>query len=954
MNFTSAFFILFILFSANLCIAQQPAHFILGENQFKGVKIFDMIQDKQDNYYFATNEGIIQYDFIQFKKLETKEARSESFFNLVINKNGVIFFHNLNNQIFKIVQNRCQLVYTLPEKFSTNIINLACNDSGQLIIACKGIIILSETGKLIAVKESSNVFNSCHQLRNHQWIFPASNKNHLVIYDNTQFYEIKLKSKSKGDELNCGVLDIFNFKGQLLAIDVSLKKFYTFDENDWTLDEITIGNFLNSSTNARIYSTDEQLWSASSISGINCSYQAIPKDFSYLFKDYFISSVMKDREGNILLSTFDKGVIVIPNMAIPDVIDPFQKDPMISIYARNKNEVYLGSHRGQLKSYQNKTLLSINNTNKKPIEGVYGEPQSDYIIYDDESTKCYHRRTKLSYSFSKASLKDVCFVNSNEIFIGTNVGVFKVLLSEHGKFSLEAIPDLRMRIYSLAFDKKNEILYVSSAIGLLKLKGNKVEKILYNNQDVFSEKIAADGENLYILSRQYGILKLNNRNEFTSIELKRSNPDKLIKNINFYKNTIIASTHDGLFQFDQKGNILQQYHTTYGFFNKKIYQYSIAENILWVSHSGGVQEIKLDKTIVKSDSISIRLKEVLVNDAITAISGEHSFQSDQRKFSFVVVSPSLRNLGNVKFKYQLEGYDPQWYSQTSSYIQFNALSPGTYTLRVKAESMGKFSQVLEYKFKIQKPFYEQWWFLLTALFLFLGIVYFVYKRQVEKQRTKLKLQNELNLSKLTAIQSQMNPHFIFNSLNSIQDFVLQQDSMKAYDAIGKFATLIRKIMLHSEKEFIDIEEELSILKVYLELELMRMKKDFRYTIDSHGLTDIEIPPMLIQPFIENSIKHGLMHKKGEKILKIDLYIEKNIFYCVIEDNGIGRLESSEIRKRQNKEHQSFAGSVLEKRMQILKNQFEGDFSVEFVDLQDREGKACGTKVILKAPYKKMY
>jgi ligand-binding sensor domain-containing protein len=954
MKFRPILFFLLSFFTTLSSLAQQPAHFILGENQFKGVRIFDMIQDKMDNYYFATNEGIIVYDFIQYRKLETKEARSESFFNLVINKNGVIFFHNLNNQIFKIVDNRCQLVYTLPDRFSTNIINLACNDSGQLIITCKGIIILSEMGKEIAVKESPYVFNSSFKLSNQKWVFPTANLNRLVIYDRGIFYETKFKSKKKDTGFRTGVIDIINFKGKVYAIDVSLKKFYALDDQDWSLDEIPVGIFLSSSTNERIYHTGAQLWSASSISGINCMLQDVSSQYAVFFKDYFISSVLKDKEGNILLSTFDKGVIVIPKMSVPDVIDPFQQDPMISIYAVTKNEVYLGSHRGLLKSYQNQSLKSISSANKKPIEGVYGDPRSDFIIYDDEEIKCYNRKTKETYSFSKASLKDVCFVNSQEIFIGTNVGVYKAKLGAHGQFQIDLIPELKTRIYSLAYDKKNSILYVSSANGLLKLVGNQVEKILYKNKEIYSEKISANGENLYILSRLYGTLFMNLKNQFSAIQFKLPNSDDQIKNIQFYKNTIIASSHDGLFQFDKNGNILQQFHTAYGFSSKKIYQYSIAENTLWVSHSGGVQEIKLDETIGKTDEVSIRLKDILVNDSSLMFSGIHTFSSKQRKFSFVVISPSLRNLGNVKFQYQLEGYDPQWYSQTSPYIQFNALSPGSYTLRVKAESMGKFSQVLEFKFKIQKPFYEQWWFLLTVLLLFLGIVYFVYKRQVEKQQTKLKLQNELNLSKLTAIQSQMNPHFIFNSLNSIQDFVLQQDSMKAYDAIGKFATLIRKIMLHSEKEFIDIEEELSILNVYLELELMRIKKDFRYTIDSHGLTDIEIPPMLIQPFIENSIKHGLMHKKGEKILKIDLYIEENIFYCVIEDNGIGRHESSEIRKRQNKDHQSFSGSALEKRMQILKNQFEGDFSVEFVDLQDKDGRASGTKVILKAPYKKMY
>ena len=954
MKFRPILFFLLSFFTALTSLAQQPAHFILGENQFKGVRIFDMIQDKKDNYYFATNEGIIVYDFIQYRKLETKEARSESFFNLVINKNGVIFFHNLNNQIFKIVDNHCQLVYTLTGRFSTNIINLACNDSGQLIITCKGIIILSEMGKEIAVKESPSVFNSSYKLSNQQWIFPAANLNKLIIYDKGKFFETKFKSKKNDADLPLGVLDIIDFKDKVYAIDVLLKKMYELDLGDWGLDEISVGSFLGSSTNERIYQTGAQLWSAFSISGINCISRDIQNSYAILFKDYFISSVLKDKEGNILLSTFDKGVIVIPNMSVPDVIAPFEQDPMISVYAVSKNEVYLGSHRGLLKSYQNQSLKSISSTNKKPIEGVYGDSRSDFIIYDDQEIKCYNRRTKETYSFSKASLKDVCFINANDIYIGTNVGVYKVRLGNLGQFQIDLISELKTRIYSLAYDKKNSILYVSSANGLLKLVGNQVEKILYKNKEIYAEKISANGENLYIISRLYGTLFMNQQNQFSAIQFKLPNSDDQIKNIQFYKNTIIASSHDGLFQFDIKGNILQQFHTAYGFSSKKIYQYSIAENTLWVSHSGGVQEIKLDETIGKTDEVSIRLKDILVNDSSLMFSGNHTFSSKQRKFSFIVISPSLRNLGNVKFQYQLEGYDPQWYSQTSPYIQFNALSPGTYTLRVKAESMGKFSQVLEYKFKIQKPFYEQWWFLLTALFLFLGIVYLVYRRQVEKQRTKLKLQNELNLSKLTAIQSQMNPHFIFNSLNSIQDFVLQQDSMKAYDAIGKFATLIRKIMLHSEKEFIDIEEELSILNVYLELELMRIKKDFRYTIDSHGLTDIEIPPMLIQPFIENSIKHGLMHKKGEKVLKIDLYIKEKIFYCVIEDNGIGRQESSEIRKRQNKEHQSFSGSALEKRMQILKNQFEGDFSVEFIDLQSKDGKASGTKVILKAPYKKMY
>ncbi|MBP7477473.1 MAG: histidine kinase [Chitinophagales bacterium] len=933
---------------------QQPAHFILGENQFKGVQIYDMIQDNEDYFYFATNEGIIHYDFISFTKLETKEARSNAFFNLVKNKKGTIFFNNLNNQIFKIENKTCELIYTLPERFSSNIISLTCDDRGQLIIACKGIVIIDENGNLIQAEESQAVFNTTYRLKNGTWIFPLSSDTKLLVYENNTFRETDLLLNVEKSNRLFGVLQFITFLDSVYTIDLSNNRFYAFDENKLSLRDVNVGNFLNSNTNARVYTTGKEIWSASSISGINFCQNKLPKDFSYLFKDYFISDVYRDQEGNILLGTFDKGVIVIPDLSVPDVIDPFLQDPMISLFTAGRNEVYMGSNSGIFKVYQNNSIQTISSTNKKPIEGVYGDPQSDFVVYDDEKIKCYNRKTKKIYSFSNASLKDVCFINDYELYMGTNVGVYKVVLGAQAPISVEPIPRVNSRIYSIAYDKERRVLFVSSAQGLLKYQDQKVEKIQYQQRDIYSEKISTRGKNLFILSRQFGVLLLDSTGKINPFKFTTPNYEEQIKAIRFYKNSMIASTNAGLYQFDMRGNMLRQFHSSLGFATKKIYQYGIADDVLWVSHSGGVQEIELNNPIKKDEAIRIRLKQVLVNDSNILISTNNIFKSFQRKIAFIVLSPSLRNLENVRYHYILQGYENNWNSQRSNTIQFNALSPGTYTLFVKAESMGVFSPIIQFKFKIGKPFYLQIWFLLGILLLFLAIVYFVYTWQVEKQKQKLKLLNELNISKLTAIQSQMNPHFIFNSLNSIQDFVLQQDSIKAYDAIGKFATLIRKIMLHSEKEFIDIEEELAILNVYLELEMMRIKKDFHYSINSHDLADIEIPPMLIQPFIENSIKHGLLHKQGEKILSVDMTISGDVFICEIQDNGIGRRQSGIIKSRQNKEHTSFAGSALEKRMQILKKHFGGNFSVEILDLHDKEGNATGTKVILKAPFKYIY
>jgi len=228
--------------------------------------------------------------------------------------------------------------------------------------------------------------------------------------------------------------------------------------------------------------------------------------------------------------------------------------------------------------------------------------------------------------------------------------------------------------------------------------------------------------------------------------------------------------------------------------------------------------------------------------------------------------------------------------------------------------------------------------------------------RLRKQRKLLvqeKLEKQIISGQLKALSAQMNPHFIFNSLNSIQDLILKQDATKAYDNIGKFAMLIRKILHHSEKEFIDIEDEFKILKLYLELEELRFKDQFKYQLKTGGIKDIEIPPMLIQPFVENAIKHGLLHKKGNKELELHFELKETYIEIQIRDNGIGRKRAQEIKDRQKRTHHSFAGQSMNKRLEILKSQYGGDFKVSLQDLHPSQ-KDSGTLVTICSPYRRKY
>jgi len=223
---------------------------------------------------------------------------------------------------------------------------------------------------------------------------------------------------------------------------------------------------------------------------------------------------------------------------------------------------------------------------------------------------------------------------------------------------------------------------------------------------------------------------------------------------------------------------------------------------------------------------------------------------------------------------------------------------------------------------------------------------------LKRQKRKVGLKNELNASKLIAIQSQMNPHFIFNAINSIQDLILKGDIDNSYNYIIKFSKLVRQTLHFSDKTFIDIEEEVELLKIYLELEKLRFKADFEYTINTNGIDDLQVPPMLVQPFVENAIKHGLLHKEGLKKLSISFY-KNDALKCTVIDNGIGRKKAQEINKRQQKKYKSFSINATKNRFRIMKTHYQQDLGIQFEDLIEND-EAIGTKVTINMPFERNY
>ncbi len=253
--------------------------------------------------------------------------------------------------------------------------------------------------------------------------------------------------------------------------------------------------------------------------------------------------------------------------------------------------------------------------------------------------------------------------------------------------------------------------------------------------------------------------------------------------------------------------------------------------------------------------------------------------------------------------------------------------------------------------------------ILGAILALSAIAYFSFTRfrakkenellttQLQEAQRRIEIEQKATESELKALKSQMNPHFMFNALNSIQEQFMYGDKVKANEQMGNFTYLTRQILTVSGKKKINLSTEIEILTKYLELEKMRFAEGFTYQISLSETIDEDyhqIPPMLIQPFVENSIKHGLLHKQGDKKIDIafDLDEQEENIICVVQDNGVGRKKSAEIKSKRVQQHESFSTSATEERLRLLNNDLQNQNLIVYEDLVNNNDEVLGTKVTL--------
>jgi sensor histidine kinase YesM len=321
-------------------------------------------------------------------------------------------------------------------------------------------------------------------------------------------------------------------------------------------------------------------------------------------------------------------------------------------------------------------------------------------------------------------------------------------------------------------------------------------------------------------------------------------------------------------------------------------------------------------------------------------------KSDSAYYYLKLFTTLKNQLTNDQFLFRLSNYKKQ--------TEFNKQREEIATLDKNNKMLGQANKIKEEK--LEQASLLKWVFgagllimLLAALFIYRSLTLKRKNEHLENQKTQSDLKLKASELEMQALRAQMNPHFIFNCLSSINHFILRNETDSASDYLTKFSRLIRIVLINSKSKLITLEDELEMLRLYLDMERLRFKNSFNYNINFINSIDIDniyIPPLLLQPFAENAIWHGLMNKECEGHLEINLHTENNFLICYIIDDGIGRKAAAELRKSDEKK-KSLGLKITRERFDLLNETNEDKTFFEFEDLFDENGNAAGTKVMLK-------
>ncbi len=926
-------------------------------------EIYAQVQDSVGYMWFATSRGVSRFDGLNFTNFTVRNGLpTNSIITMFLDGRGYIWFAGYDGSLSYYDGERI-----IPYKFLDTVQKV----SGNYYI---NNLYVDSAFNVYFAPNFSGYYKIDTSGRVHDLITPYERNFKFVVKQvGDQLFFIRVPRTQSNSQSN---IFIAKLTDTALYLNVDAKGLRRFAVKKGKTYYVSIGKVLYKFSPGQIgvlktydneisglyLDKNDYLWVSVLYSGVYVYSTPDMKEKFLILDRKSPIRILQDTEDSYWIPTTESGIYYLPSFNFFNYSEYGFSDFNILSVAGYKNNIYFSTFDQQL------FHCTVNSNSITSIENLQLLPDKSFTVNDiiatDDGTVWFLGSYLVKYKDNKPKLvrriwRGYSLTKSLEgdILVTTSYGFFKFC----GDQVCFRLSDKRVPTSNSIYQDSLGTIWLGSINGLFSYKNDS----LYFWGDV-SQLLKSRINNIsqyhdYILlaTSGLGLIALNPQDSsLINITTEQGLTSDFITKILVEDSVIWLGTNKGLVKLtvtDPKDFSIrvENYTHTDGLYAEEVRDIATTNEAVFLATSKGLVSFFPDRLKKQYIHPEIIIDSVTIDGKRINPGKKIHIKANQRILTIYFKAISFRAGRSIVYRYKIAGYDDKWNVTKNRYIRLPNLPGGHYKVYIAASAEPNVwsPKQLELEIVKKEKFTRTTAFYLLVLFSVALIVTLISHFRLTTKRRELEHERQLMLAEQRALRSQMNPHFIFNALNSIRRFILENDMEKADYYLTSFATLMRRVLDNSRQNFITLENEIQTLQLYLELERMRFDESFTFSIDVDKQIDIHnwlIPPMIIQPFVENAIWHGLALKQGEGRVEIIFRKQNDKILCIVQDNGIGR-EKAKVIAAKRKGHKSTGLSNTAERMDLLYKLYGKKIDLTIIDLYDDDGQPAGTRVEILFP-----
>ncbi len=970
-------------------------HHLTTDNGLPSSEVYEIHQDRNGYFWFGTDNGASRYDGYEFENFGASEGLTS---NVVLHFfedwKGRIWMNTLLGDLFYFENDR---IYPyrynhIIQTYKTNFIapgDMYIDQEENLFLVISGLGVLKInqfgedelfTGKLsssiIVEVDNMALISNCYLNRSDERkafleeVVKGDQINIISFFNGKKMIETWHPSEQGP---NGRTTEVFMVSSNEFLVWNRCQLYYFKDYNlIWNRPASCAFSFMSSTADGEIFMSESNGRGARMYKNID----AVRDDqFEFFLPEYSIADVFKDRQGIYWFSTLENGIFYTDNFQIQvyDKAAGLTNQNIGSISIKNENEIFFSDRNDSIfqLNAQQKSLQKIPDAKQStPIFSIFYDAQNQrlwsgafpYRFFEFTTNKWVNIVRQIpndNTSFQTTGPKKTKVSRNRKYLWGNYYNGFQKFSLDDGTLLFQSEDFGFSERAFVTFESIENELWIGTGQGLLHVKEDEIEQINQIQPDIGIrvEDIAQlPDTTLVIGTKGAGLFLMKDSCQF-QLTTNDGLTSNMIEHIETAPDgTIWVGTLNGLNKIEIDAGAdqahIRQFTKSHGLPSGEINDLVLTDSTLWIATSAGlvqfptkVVETTCSPHYVILDAFKVNGENTPLKNAYTLAYNENTLQLDYITLNYILDEP-------ITYRYRLTQLAP-WIETKSRTANFINLPFGKYTFEVQAKNEnGVWSPSLFLPFVISRPFWLRTEFLLFFALLLVAIIWLLVHLYIRRIRKRAVFEQQISELKTSALQAQMNPHFVFNCLNAIQSFIASEESERATRYLAKFALLVRNNLNASTNPLISLEEEIQTIHNYLSLEKMRFSKRFEYEVEvQEGLDilNIDIPPLLTLPYVENAVIHGILNSPHPGRLHVRYGREDGFVFAEIEDNGLGIFQTKnlKIRSKQAAIHKSVGMSISKKRLEIFNG---GKLTQEDLIIQektDTSGNVTGTLIRLR-------